>query len=86
MSDWDGWDEVEGPATAEDIRRMRDQVRRCMADADVGPLLLRIGELERLLPRAFNAGAAWATASHRDFKQIHPDRKTWVRRALGGES
>ena len=79
-----GWDDVPGPATAADIARLDEQVRQRMADAEVGPLLLRITELEVLLHRAFSAGAAWATASHRDFEQIHPDRATWVRKALGG--
>lgn len=55
MSDWDGWDEVEGPATDEEIRKMRDQVRRCMADADVGPLLLRIEVVEDAAIRLMEA-------------------------------
>lgn len=90
MSDWNGWDEVEGPATNEEIDRMRDQVRRCMADADVGPLILRIEELEQrmeqMLHSAFRAGMAYSTGGMREFRQTHPDRKTWVRKALGGES
>ena len=80
----DGWDDVPGPATAADIARIDEQVRQRMADPEVGPLLLPITEMEKMLHRAFGAGAAWATASHRDFQQIHPDRATWVRKALGG--
>jgi hypothetical protein len=27
--------------------------------------------------QAFRAGAAWATGSHQDFKQTHPDFDAW---------
>lgn len=55
MSDWNGWDKVEGPATDDEIGQMRDQVRRCMADADVGPLLLRIEIVEDAAIRLMEA-------------------------------
>ena len=29
------------------------------------------------LEKAFNAGSAFATGSHKDFKQTHPDFKEW---------
>ena len=55
MPDWDGWDEVEGPATDEEIGQMRDQVRRCMADVNVAPLLLRIELVEDAAIRLMEA-------------------------------
>lgn len=29
--------------------------------------------------KAFDAGAAWATGSHKDFKQIHPNKKEFIK-------
>lgn len=45
----------------------------------------RITELEALLPAAFDAGAAHLVGSMREFKQIHPGKDEWVRKALGGD-
>ena len=42
----------------------------------------RISELEGKLSDAWDAGSAFATASHECFVQNHPDKATWVRSAL----
>lgn len=34
--------------------------------------------LEPKLKKAFDAGNAYATGSHNDFKQIHPDKETYI--------
>ena len=52
-------------------------------------LLNRITELEaqnkEMLGKAFDAGVAYALASHKDFKQIHPNKQQFLAALSGGE-
>lgn len=65
-------------------RELRDRPDLGDRAKSVDALRARIAELEALLHDAFNAGMAYSTGSGRDFSQTHPDRETWVRKALGG--
>lgn len=70
----------------EALTRVSELTRACCRiGGDLSVAEARIAELEALLPQAFDAGSAWCMGNHEDFQQIHPDRDTWVRDALGKE-
>jgi len=53
-----------------------------LAREHIDDLTAEVKRLQDLLPKAFDAGCAYAIGSHRDFKQIHPTRDEWVKQAL----
>lgn len=83
-----GWDDVSGPATDADIQRLSRAVRERMADAEVGPLILRIeAEQKRAASLEVRLGGlrrlveAWA-----DELEAGAEFVAAARKALGGES
>lgn len=42
-------------------------------------IVLTIEELIVLLEKSFDAGSAYTIASHKDFKQIHPNKEEFIK-------
>lgn len=49
-------------------------------------IVLTIEELIVLLEKSFDAGSAYTIGSHKDFKQIHPNKEEFIKSIIEDES
>jgi len=59
------------------LKRERDAAEQRAKDAEA-----KLTDAQEALSKAFDAGAAYATGSHTDMKQTHPNKEEWIKSTL----